>query len=610
MTVRSSNAPLALPSESVRVALDQWVRLRDGKRLHYIVYLPREASGPVPAIIELTPYGLDRRHGDAVYFASRGFAFVLADVRGRGDSEGEFDPMQNDGDDGYDLVQGIASQPWCSGRVGLYGSSYTGANQWVIAGKRPPALATIVPSAAGHFGMDVPVGGVPTSYYFRWRALTTGRQQYFDLFSDSALWHAAYADALQDGGQLANIGERIGLADCDLERFFDNPQLGPHWTSVFPSPTELAAMDIPVLNVGGQYDGTQLGHLRLYHQLERNAQAAQREKNFLVMGPWDHSGIMHGSTNVGDLRFDPKAQLDIRELKSQWYDWTLRDGARPSFLDARVKYYVTGREEWFGAPSLDAVTREHATLFFSSQGDAHDVFHSGRLNREIGGAASDSFRVEAHDLRPAEIERRPRVLDDVLVGRGVGANYWVPWNDAYFALIGEAPTSQALAMNLFGHGLVYHSAPFDEPLELAGYPQAELHLSFDVADVDLMVLLYEILTDGSSIFLSSQMQRLRHHRVAGGAAPGPLDRPRAFVFDGMRFFARSIARNSRLRCVIRSPSSLSFERNPHSRGTDIPERAHESPAATVTLHHCEAHPSALYLPLARAGRQQEPSTGV
>lgn len=552
MAIRSSTSPTTSAGKDARLIFEQWAPTRDGSKLHYIVYLPRELTTPVPAIIELTPYCLDRRHGDGVYFASRNFAFVLADVRGRGDSPGEWSFMQDDGDDGYDLIQHIASQPWCSGKVGLYGSSYTGANQWVIASRCPPALGTIVPSAAGHLGMDVPVGGIPTSYYFRWRASTAGNQQYFNMFSDSAMWHAQYAETVRETGRLAPLPERINIAGTDTRKQFESPDFGPIWGDILLRREQLAAMNIPILCVGGQYDGTQLGHLRLYRDFDRHGPATARANLCLLMGPWDHSGIMPGTDRVGDLQFDAQAKVDVRALKADWYDWTLRDRPRPEFLSERVKYYVTGAERWRDAKTLQAITRDTQTLYLSSNGEASDVFHSGSLTSQIGGALSDTFRVNPRDTRPSEIELRQRDIDSPPVGPGTGgSNYWVPWNDFYFVTIGEQPTNQAFAIHLCGHGVVYHSAQLDDALELAGCPEVALYLSFDVPSIDLMAFLFEVLPDGGSIFLSSQILRLRREN---GAAPQKV------AFDGMRFFARTLARNSRLRCLIRSPSSHSFER--------------------------------------------------
>ena len=69
-----------------------------------------------------------------------GYAAVVQDVRGRFTSEGEFYTFTNEINDGYDSIEWLASQPWCTGKVGTFGISYVGATQW-LAAKSLAALA-------------------------------------------------------------------------------------------------------------------------------------------------------------------------------------------------------------------------------------------------------------------------------------------------------------------------------------------------------------------------------------------------------------------------------------------------------------------------------------
>ena len=114
--------------------------MRDGTVLRADVYRP-SGGGPFPALLERTPYGKDSspecQVGAPPFFASRGYAVVVQDVRGRFASEGRFVPFQDDGwgptRDGYDTVEWIATQPWCTGAVGTIGGSYAGATQYRLA---------------------------------------------------------------------------------------------------------------------------------------------------------------------------------------------------------------------------------------------------------------------------------------------------------------------------------------------------------------------------------------------------------------------------------------------------------------------------------------------
>ena len=119
--------------------------MRDGAKLMVDIFRPK-AEGRFPAVLLQTPYNKSGQATRAKKFAARGYAVVNADSRGRFDSGGEWDPFSpKHKTDGYDLVQWIAEQPWCTGRVGTYGLSYMGWTLWWTASQAPPALKAIVP---------------------------------------------------------------------------------------------------------------------------------------------------------------------------------------------------------------------------------------------------------------------------------------------------------------------------------------------------------------------------------------------------------------------------------------------------------------------------------
>jgi len=101
----------------IRIEFDQRVPMRDGITLSADIYRPIDSSDetkPYPAILTRTPYMKlsERMLVPAKYFAEHGYVFVAMDVRGRGDSDGEFIPYFNEGQDGYDAIEWCASQPW------------------------------------------------------------------------------------------------------------------------------------------------------------------------------------------------------------------------------------------------------------------------------------------------------------------------------------------------------------------------------------------------------------------------------------------------------------------------------------------------------------------
>src|SRR5262245_48189842 len=124
------------------------VPMRDGVLLRANVLRPA-TEGRFPTLVYRTPYGKD--HAQESYSlhrraVERGYAVVLQDVRGRYESDGEFEPYRHDGKDGYDTIAWAAAQPWSNGEVGTFGLSYPGAVQWLAALESPPALKAMAPA--------------------------------------------------------------------------------------------------------------------------------------------------------------------------------------------------------------------------------------------------------------------------------------------------------------------------------------------------------------------------------------------------------------------------------------------------------------------------------
>ena len=152
------------PKYGVKAEKDIFVTMRDGVRIGVDVYRP-DCGEKVPALLGISPYAKDVQSlpvfeyptdrdlgnggveaGDTKYFVARGYAHVVAESRGTGVSEGEYGVFgEKEQLDGYDLVEWIASQPWCNGQVGMLGMSYFGMIQLLVAAQNPPHLKAIFP---------------------------------------------------------------------------------------------------------------------------------------------------------------------------------------------------------------------------------------------------------------------------------------------------------------------------------------------------------------------------------------------------------------------------------------------------------------------------------
>jgi len=559
--------------------------MRDGVGLNAAVYRPRQSTAGVPAVVELTPYTIETTHRDGQYFPGRGFAYVAADVRGRGDSEGEFSPVVNEAQDGYDLIEWIVQQPWSDGRVVLFGGSYTGQNQWLMLGSGHPAIAAASPAAAFASAIDIPRGGIPNLYEAKWRGLIWGQALYAQSGADNGLWVQEINDAIDEGRPVWTAGEPFGVVlDDALRAFVEAPDLGEAWAAHYASDEQVARITAPVLTVSGTHDDCLPGTLHHWGRFERLAPAETRAASHLLIGPWDHAGTDSGHNVVGDLQFADAARVDLRKLRTDWFRHVLYGEPEPALLTDRVVYYVAGAEEWRSAATLAAATTRTTSIYPVSTPGPNDVFHSGWLATEPGDGPDYRVRLDPADprIRQLELEPRPGAAPD-------NPLFPLAYNSLLMTQGGNDPTNQLFTVSLDGEGVVYHSAPIQEPVTLTGKPALRLRIIPDAEDADLSILLHEVRQDGQAIFLSSDLIRLSL-RDRGGA-PQPLRPGEENEVDitDFRFCARELARGSRLRLTIRaawSPLIL-----PASDGLTTHS------AVTLVLVHRALTPAGLTLPL-------------
>jgi uncharacterized protein len=547
------------------------IPMRDGAELNATVYRPK-GEEPAPAIFTLTPYIADSYHERAYYFAQRGYAFLLVDCRGRGNSGGDFEPFVNEGRDGHDVVVWLAEQPWCNGAMTMWGGSYAGFNQWMTLKESPPHLKTIVPAASAHAAVDFPFfKNIFYPYEMQWLTFTSGVTGNANLFGEQAFWIEKFRELYLSQRPFRELDEIVGNRSTTFQTWIAHPTPDDYWDQMALSPEEYNRIEIPILTITGHYDGDQPGALHYYRQHMASGSPA-RDEHYLIIGPWDHAGTRTPEKEFGGLTFGEASLLDLNQLHREWYDWTLKDGEKPEFLKARVAYYVTGADEWKYAESLEAIADETKRLYLdSSHGEANDVFRSGRLVAAAPASSEpDQYVCDPLDVRPAELEREE--IKDYL-------------------------TDQRYALNLFGNGLVYHSEPFAEETEVSGALKLVAWIAIDAPDTDFQAAVYEILLDGSSIFLTGDMLRARYReslRAEKLVTPGEINR---YEFDGFTFFSRRIAQGSRLRLVISSPNSIFGQKNYNSGGVVAEESGADARTVQVTLYHDEEQASYLELPV-------------
>ena len=333
------------------------IPMRDGVLLNATVLKPRLQAEPLPVIVTVTPYVSDTYYPRAYYFAQHGYVFALVDVRGRGNSGGAFMPLEHDAADGFDIVEWLARQPWSNGKVGMWGGSYGGFDQWLTAREAPPHLRTIVPAAAAAAGQDFPyVNGVPPPYLMRWATCVSGVTAQDTMTDDLNFWIAQYRALDFSHQPFRRLDDICGNPSPWFQKVLQHPHLDAYWLSMRLQPEDFARIDIPILTITGYYDanlpayadfgGDQLGALGYYRMHMTYGPEAAKSWHHLLVGPWDHAGTRTPALAVGGLTFGPKSLVDMNALQKEWFDWTLKDGKRPPFLKQRVTYYVVPTDEW------------------------------------------------------------------------------------------------------------------------------------------------------------------------------------------------------------------------------------------------------------------------
>jgi hypothetical protein len=582
-----SPPPSSTPSPSPADYDLRWgvkISMRDKVELNATLYLPKTPDGSLPktpVIFTLTPYISDTYHARGAYFASHGYAFALVDVRGRGNSGGEFEPFANDPRDGYDVVEWLAKQPFCDGKIAMWGGSYAGFDQWATAKEFPPHLATIVPAAAAHPGLDYPsTQNVGLTYDMQWYTLTSGRAAQDNLFADQKFWRTKFLDAYKKHIPFKSFDSFVGNPSLNFQRILKHPVVDAYYDAMVPTREQFQKITLPILTITAQYDGDELGALSYYRDHLANASPEARAKHFLVIGPWDHAGTRTPTDEVAGVKFGPAAVVDLNDLHRQWYDWTMKNGPRPQFLKNQVAYYLLApgnsgaNGEWKYANSFETLVANPQSFHLDSKnGDANGVFRSASLTEKRANEGSDTFTYDPLDTTRGETV------------------------DGIDPKEKTAGIDQTYALSIGKDGLVYHTEPLPKEMPLIGCPAVTLWLSIDTPDVDLSAHLYEIQPDGTSIVLWSDTRRLRYRdslREAKLVKPGEIVR---CDFNPGLFVARRLMKGSRLRLVVSSPNSTQWQKNYCSGGVVAEETAKDARTCHVQVYHDATHPSTIQLPL-------------
>ncbi len=307
----SAAIPETLAELDVRLGLDvrRDVRVptRDGLTLSVNLFLPGDATGPLPAILNTDPYRKDDWSAAwdltlASYFAARGYAYCRLDVRGTGSSDGialdEYTGAETL--DGHDTVEWLAAQSWCTGAVGMWGLSYGGFTSIQVAATRPPHLRAIVPVQAtdDRYTDDVHyVGGAMTVSELAQYAVSQVAMN--ALPASPAAWGDAWLERWR---------ERLEATPVWLFEWARQQRDGPYWRRGSLAP-DYGRIEAAVLQVGGWMDEYVDAALRI------QAKCANAAGRRTIVGPWVH-GNAHSAY--------PAPNIDWLHETVRWFDRWLK----------------------------------------------------------------------------------------------------------------------------------------------------------------------------------------------------------------------------------------------------------------------------------------------
>ncbi|MEZ5290984.1 MAG: CocE/NonD family hydrolase [Vicinamibacterales bacterium] len=596
----------------------EMIPMRDGVRLYTVIVVPKAAKN-APMILTRTPYNAAGRatraesasmlsllpQGDEVFVAD-GYIRVFQDVRGKYGSEGDYlmtrplrgplNPTDTDhSTDAYDTIDWLVKHvPESNGRVGMLGSSYEGFTVVMALVNPHPALKVAAP-------MSPMVDGWMGDDWFHHGAY---RQTNFDYF-------AGQTEARGNGGSIVRQGYddydnflRAGSAG-DFARAAGLDQL-PWWRKVAEHPAydqfwQEQALDhvmakqpltVPTMWIQGLWDQEDMwGAIHSYLAVE--PKDAANTMNYLVMGPWRHSGVNYDGFTLGPLRFDGDTALQFRrDVLKPFFDQYLKPGA-PRADTPPVFIYNTGENHWDRLPRwpLSCATGCPATstpLYLTSGfGLSFTAPASGSAT-----AASGFDEYVSDPAKPVPYLPRPVRFAD-----GAAWRQWLLWDQR---IVDGRPDV-----------LTYTTPVLTEPVRISGAPMVNLVASTSGTDADWVVKLIDVYPDevasrpemgGYELAIAMDIFRGRYRESFSEATPIAANAPLPYRFV-LPTANHVFQPGHRIMVQVQSTWFPLYDRNPQ---TFVPNiffaKAGDYRNATQRVYHAPDAASFIDLPVVPAGR--------
>jgi uncharacterized protein len=546
----------------MRVERGLEVPMRDGVVLRADAYLPDDDT-PVPAVVSRTPY--DRSFPPAVQAAleperatEAGMALVCQDVRGQHGSEGEFSPFLTEGEDGFDTVEWVAAQPWCTGAVGMAGRSYPAATQWRAALEQPPHLRALFPVAVG------------SDYYDGWIYQGGAFEFGFNLFWVHLMTDPKARGSLDEQYRHLPISDPPLLADSPAGGFYRewlaHPTNDEHWRRLSIR-GRYGGVRVPAFIVGGWYDVFLGGTLENFTRMRSEAGTPEaRAYTRMLIGPWAHGSAFGTYPDHRFKEFGPDTRVDLGELQLEWFGALLGGGQ----LEERppVRIFVMGENRWRDEPDWPPPGASVESWYLRRDGlspeppadEPHDeyLYDPRDPAPTIGGPTSLPGRMMKPSAGPHDqraLERR----DDVLV---------------------------------------YTSEALERPLEVTGPLELVLYAASSAPDTDFVGKLCDVDAEGRSRIVAEGVLRARFRD--GFEEPRPLEPGRVYELHiDLVATSNVFLPGHSIRLDVTSSSHPRLDRNANTGkplGTDTEDGL---VPARQRIFHDAGRPSHLLLPVVR-----------
>ncbi|BAQ66252.1 CocE/NonD family hydrolase [Geminocystis sp. NIES-3709] len=499
---------------------------RDGISLASDIYYP-VTDEKLPVLLMRQPYGKSIAstvvYAHPKWYAKHGYIVVIQDVRGRGESEGEFQLFETEINDGYDTLEWVANINRSNGKVGMYGFSYQGMTQLYCAISQNPALKTICPAMIAYdlysdwaYENGAFCYQLNLAWAIQLSAETARLKQ--DLLAYKVLYLASRNLPVYD---LPIIVEEALKKYCPSNFYFEwlkHKQDDEYWQKLSPK-TYFKNVDLPMLHIGGWFDTYLRGSLNLYQEINKKSKFQQH----LIIGPWAH--LPWGNT-LGDRYYTTQANNNINEIQIAWFNKHLKGIENSNLFSKNIQLFQMGTNKWI---KVNKLNNENKLIFYlNSTGLANIKDDDGKL---IIDNQKNNYQQE-----------------DIIIH-----DFWrsTPSLGGHSSI--SSGSFDRSELDNRSDVITYTSNIFSEDLEILGDIELEIYVQADTKSFDLSVTLSQKFNDGKVYNFNQGYIKINNHNS---------EKPIKFLLQSTCI---QIQKNTALRLSI-SPSnfpsySVNFGRN-------------------------------------------------